>query len=305
MLTELFVRNLASTIVVHGGTDVPTPGTIQTLTVKEANGIFPVVRRGEAQFHFKDRDPECGDEIFRCIETEGAHWTVIRGAENSLTVPHSRGFTIRQVTTSEFFQRLGAGSTTDQCNVVTVCGADPSGTEPADEAIMQALSYGPAYLPSGTYSIRHPLNLNPGSVLLSFGNAVIKPTRDFAGDAAIELVDGSGITRLEHLTLDGSNLAAGTSIYGIFSETRQLEAELRSIRISSFPNSGIIASGNGWFLERISCIRNFGSGFEISLSNSPLIGCRAIGNSRYGFIGANPDQLGGCISTDNRLGDRA
>src|SRR5690348_10281362 len=97
MLTELLVRNLASTKVIHGAMDAPPPGTEQTITVEESDGSFPVVRRGEAQFHFKDRDPDRSEELFRCIETNGNHWTVIRGAEDTVPVSHAIKFSIRQI----------------------------------------------------------------------------------------------------------------------------------------------------------------------------------------------------------------
>lgn len=303
MLTELLIRNLASTKVIHGAMDAPMSGVEQTITVEESDGIFPVVRRGEAQFHFKDRNPDCGDEIFRCIETDGAHWTVIRGAEDTPTIAHAMKFSIRQVLTAGFFQRLGAGSTTELVNAVSVFDADPSGVIPSATAIVQALDSGPVYLPSGTYALQHPLNLLPGHVLMSFGNVVLRPTRDFGGDAAIEFVDGPGITRLENVTLDGSDLPAGTSVYGIFAETKRLEGELRSVQITGFPNSGMIASGTGWHLDRVTCRRNHGSGFELSMPHSPLVGCRAIENSRYGYVGANREQLIGCVSYGNKLGD--
>lgn len=305
MLTELLVSNLANTRVIHGAMDSPMSGVEQTITVEESDGIFPVVRRGEAQFHFKDRDPSRGAELFRCIETNENHWTVIRGAEDTPTVAHDMKFTIRQVLTAGFFQRLGAGSTTELVNAVSVFGADPSGNAPSAVAISQALDSGPVYLPTGIYSIQHPINLLPGHVLISFGNVVIRPTRDFTGEAAIEFVDGVGRTRLDNVTLDGSSLPAGTDVYGFFAETKQLEGELRNVRITGFSNSGVIASGDGWMLDRVTCRRNHGSGFELMMPNTLLLGCRAIENDRYGFVGGNPDQLVGCISKGNKLGDRA
>lgn len=304
MLTELIVSNLASTKVIHGAMDAPASGVEQTITVEESYGLFPQVRRGEAQFHFKDRDPTRNAELFRCVETDGKHWSVIRGADDTPTLPHDIKFMIRQVLPAVFFQRLGAGSTTELVNAVSVFGADPSGEELSAVAISRALDSGPVYLPTGTYAIQHPINLLPGQVLISFGNVVIKPTRDFTGESAIEFVDGPGTTRLENVTLDGSALPAGTDVYGIFAETKRLEGELRSIRVTGFSNSGVIASGDGWMLDRVSCIRNHGSGFELMMPNTLLLGCRAVENARYGFIGGNPDQLIGCISKGNKLGDR-
>lgn len=302
MLIELFETNLASTVVISGGMSAPEAGTIETLTVSEANGIFPVVRRGIAQFHFKDRDPEYGEEIFCCIETNGNHWLVIRGAGNTRPIPHGRKFMIRQVITAEFFQRLGGGSTTDLVNPVTVYGADNTGNEAASEAISAALESGPTYLPRGVYRLDKPLNLVPGNVLISFADAILRPGASFRGDAAIELVDGLGAIRLEGLILDGSELNVGHETYGIFAETQQLEAEVRSIRIRSFPLSGAILSGFGWQLDRVTCRENFHSGFELNISDSLLIGCRAVRNAKYGFTG-HCERLIGCYARDNQLGD--
>ncbi|HEV2174261.1 MAG TPA: hypothetical protein VGR71_11875 [Nitrospira sp.] len=303
MLIEQFVANLASTTVISGGMGTPASGEIETLTVREANEIFPVVRLGVSQFHFKDRDPEYGEEIFACIATDGNNWTVIRGAENTRPVAHARKFTIRQVITSEFLRSLGGGSTTELVNAVTVCGADSTGETLSGVAISRALDSGPVYLPSGIYRIQTPINMLSGQVMLSFGNAVIRPTSDFTGDSALELVDGNGAIRLENVSLDGSELGAGTDIYGVFAETRRVEAELRNVRISAFPNSGIIASGNGWMVDRVTCMRNHGSGFELNINESLLFGCRAVGNARYGFTGAYQNQLISCLARDNKLGD--
>lgn len=303
MRTELIVSNLASTIVTHGGMGAPESGTIETLTVAEANGIFPIVHRDAEQFHFKDRDPACSEEIFRCIETNEERWIVIRGAEGTRTVSHARKFSIRQTITAEFLQRLGGGSTTEIVNAVTVCGADNTGETATSTALTNALSEGPTFLPSGVYRLDSQLNLLPGSVLISFGNAILYPDSSFSGDAVIELIDGEIPSRVENIRLDGSDLGAGTDVYGIFAETRKLEAELRNIRISGFPNSGVIASGTSWSFDRVYCDRNFGSGFELNLTASLMIGCRASGNSRYGYVGSYRDQQLGCYAFNNRITD--
>src|SRR5882724_5853689 len=173
MLTELFAANLARTTVVSGGMSSPNSGAIETLTVEEADGVFPVIREGVEQLHFKDRNPKHGEEIFCCIATDGNHWQVIRGAEGTVPVHHDRRFTIRQVLTAEFLQRLGMGSTTELCNAVTGFGADPTGQTLSGTAISQALDSGPVYLPTGIYSIQLPINMLPGQSIISFGNAVI------------------------------------------------------------------------------------------------------------------------------------
>lgn len=303
MLTELFVSNLAHTTVTHGGMSEPAPGTIETLTVSESDGIFPVVRRGFEQFHFKDRDPEAAGEIFRCIGTDGSHWTVVRGAEGTRPVSHGRKFTIRQVITSEFLQRLGSGSTTELVNAVTVFGADPTCEMDSGTALVQALASGPVYLTTGVYRIDAPLNLLPGSVLISFGHAIIRPSSRFSGDAAVEIIDGDLPVRLENITLDGTELGAGSDICGVYAETEEIEAELRNVRITGFPSGGAIISGAGWLLDRVTAQRNYGCGFELNITDSLALGCRALHNSSYGFSGYYQDQLIGCLSRGNRLGD--
>lgn len=302
MLTERFISNLASTTVVNGGMQASPPETLETVTVEEADGIFPSIRYGEEQFHFKDRNPRHGGEIFTCIGTDDNHWQVVRGAEGTIPVSHDRRFTIRQVMTAEFLQRLGMGSTTELCNAVTGFGADSTGETLSGAAISQALDSGPVYLPTGIYSIQLPINMLPGQSMISFGNAVIRPTADFEGDTAIELIEGAGVTRLDSITLDGSELPAGSDAYGIFAETKVLEAELRRVRIYGFSNSGMIASGTGWMLERVTSSRNFGSGYELDIDESLLLGCRALENNRYGFTGIYREQVG-CLSKGNKLGD--
>lgn len=304
MLTELFVRNLASTVVVTGGMSAVSSDTVETLTVEESDGIFPVVREGHEQFHFKDQNPKHGEEIFSCVATNGNHWKVIRGAEGSTPVQHDRRFAIRQVITSEFLQRLGDGSTTELCNLVTGFNADPTGRTLVDDAFEEALESGPVYLPTGRYRISRPINIHPGQVLMSFGHPIIKPIASFGGDAAIELLDGSGSTRLENVELDGSDLGAGTDIYGIFAETRMLDAEVRHVRITGFSNSGMILSGRSVMLDRVNCSGNFGSGFELNLEDSVMFACRSIDNKRYGFVGSYQiANMIGCVSRNNKLGN--
>jgi hypothetical protein len=301
MLTELFVSNLASTIVVAGGMSSPEPGTQETLTVSESNGIFPVVHRGVEQFHFKDRNPANGDEIFRCIETDREHWTVIRGAEETRTVAHGRRFSIRQVTTAGFFQRLGMGSTTELLNAVTVGSIDRTGGEDAGARLSSLLTVGPVYLPTGRYLLKQPLNVPPGAVMISYGDPILAVDPHFSAQAAIELIDGRSRVLLEGFTLDGSRLGAGMEVCGILCEASRLETELRSLRILGFPSDGLITSGNDYTLERVFSNNNHGDGFVI-LDEALLIGCRATGNTGYGFD-ATDATLIGCRASDNRKGD--
>ncbi len=297
MLTELFVANLASTIVTAGGMTVPSPGTTETFIVSESDGSFPIVRHGQEQFHFKDSDPDYGSEIMCCIETDENRWLVVRGAEGSTPIAHTRKFHVRGVITSEFLSRLGDGSTTELVNASTVFGADRTGEADASDSLMSALAAGPVYLPSGTYRLAKPLAILPGDVLFSFGRVVIRPDSSLTGLAAIEIADSVEPIRLENFTLNGSLLGAGTSLTGIFARLSN-SLELRNIRIFGFPGNGLVGSGSDWMIDRVQCRSNFGNGFVLELADSLLFGCRAIGNRECGFdVGDTP--LISCYARNN------
>lgn len=301
MYTELFIGNLSSTTVTQGGMSSPKSGTEETLTVSAEDGVFPAVRRNVEQFHFKDANPEKGGEIFRCIETDNNHWAVIRGAEGTRPVVHDRGFTVRQVVTAGFYQRLGMGSTTELLNAVSVFGIDRTGSEDAGAPLSTALSAGPVYLPTGDYLLKSPLNVPPGAVLLSFGSPTLVADSGLDADAAIELIEDSSHTRLENFTLDGSRLGAGTEVCGILSAATELDVELRGLRINGFPGEGIVGSGCNYVLERVSSNGNYSDGFVL-VDGGLLIGCRAIGNAGYGYD-IDDGKLIGCIASGNRKGD--
>jgi len=98
---EVFT-DLAQGTVTSGGTGAPAAGAVETWTVTAVTA-FPAAAAGATQFHVAD--PALNSEIIAvtvCPGGTGAgqSWTVTRGAEGTVPVPHSGGFTVVQVTTS-------------------------------------------------------------------------------------------------------------------------------------------------------------------------------------------------------------
>ncbi len=98
---EIFA-NTPTTTVASGGTDAPSPGTVQTWTVSSSAG-FPAAATGTSQFHVAD--PATGEtgEMILVSNVAGTTWTVTRGVESTTPVAHNTGFTIYQVTTAGVF----------------------------------------------------------------------------------------------------------------------------------------------------------------------------------------------------------
>jgi hypothetical protein len=98
---EVFT-DLAQGTVTSGGTTAPAAGTAETWTVTAVTA-FPAAAAGATQFHVAD--PVLNSEIIAVTACPGGtgagqSWTVTRGAEGTVPVPHSGGFTVVQVTTS-------------------------------------------------------------------------------------------------------------------------------------------------------------------------------------------------------------
>ena len=99
MATELFNANRATTTVSSGGTDAPSGGTQETLTVA-SSAMFGAAATGVSQFHVAD--PAAPSEMIAVTNVSGTTWTVTRGAESTTPVAHAPGFTVYQVTTTGF-----------------------------------------------------------------------------------------------------------------------------------------------------------------------------------------------------------
>jgi hypothetical protein len=190
--------NLPSAVVTSGGTTAPVSGTTETWTVL-SSAAFPAVSASAlpaTQVHVADI--ALNAELITVTNISGTTWTVTRGAEGTVPVPHSLPFTACQVTSAGVLTAFQAayGHAPDWLNVVTMYGADPSGTADSSAAIQAAITSaqaygGTVYFPAGTYysastplSVTAPMRLTgtSGSVLrfagsggINFGNSYISP----------------------------------------------------------------------------------------------------------------------------------
>lgn len=164
MPQELYANN-PTTTVTAGGTG--TPGT-ETWTVA-SSAAFPAASNSAAlptQFHVAD--PALPGELMTVTNVSGTTWSVTRGAEGTTAVPHTAGFTVRQVVSSGALVQLR--DRVDWYNVVTMFGADPTGAADSATAIQNAISAaagsaatgGVVYFPAGTYSVGTTLQLLAG-----------------------------------------------------------------------------------------------------------------------------------------------
>jgi hypothetical protein len=90
---EVYADN-PSTLVSSGGSTAPVAGTVETWTVV-SSASFPAVELGATQFHVAD--PAQPSEVITVQNVSGTTWTVARGADNTIPVIHTSGFTVVQV----------------------------------------------------------------------------------------------------------------------------------------------------------------------------------------------------------------
>lgn len=167
---ELYA-NSPSTTVSSGGTDTPASGTSETITVASSTG-FPAASNTAAlptQFHVAD--PAAPTELIAVTNVSGTTWTIIRGAESTIPVAHTAGYTVQQVVSAGAFTQLRDRDSS--FNAVTMFGADPTGTVDSTAAIQATINaagavtagtYGAGTLvngavvriPAGTYKVTPP-----------------------------------------------------------------------------------------------------------------------------------------------------
>lgn len=212
---EVFA-NQAATTVVSGGTGAPVSGTIETWTVASSVS-FPAASSTATpptQFHVADTATGYITEIIAVTNVSGTTWTVTRGAEGTTPVAHVSGFTIQQVLTEGGLQQL---SRVDWLNVVTMFGADPTGTNDSTTAIQNAINSltngGTVYFPSGAYKISTSLTLLSGVRLTGSGSvsAGIFSTASSIINAGSSLTDRVEIDHL-YLEATGSDVFSGANI---------------------------------------------------------------------------------------------
>ena len=101
MPVELFA-NLPTTTVSSGGTTAPPSGTTEIVdghvlerVPGRVSGATP-----PTEFHVADQAAGKTSEIIAVTNVSGTTWTVTRGAEGTVPVAHSTGFTVYQVVTA-------------------------------------------------------------------------------------------------------------------------------------------------------------------------------------------------------------
>ena len=251
MAYEIFANSPVTTVVT-GGTTAPASGTVEMWTV-QSSALFPAASSSgtpPTQFHVVDTF--LASEVILVTNVSGTTWTVTRGAENTIPIVHNSGFTIFQVATANALTQLRS---TDWLNVVTMFGADNTGTNDTTSIIQGAINDAaigqPVYLPKGTYKTTSPLTLIPGTVLLGdsawdisvFGDSgtVIKPSSGFSGTEVIYMPDvGSVNTQgmiLRDFAIDGSSLSVTAD--GIRAYGPVIKTSIQNIAIGSCTGWGI------------------------------------------------------------------
>lgn len=222
MAVEAFA-NLPTTTVLSGGTTAPASGTTETWTVSSSSS-FPAASSSATpptQFHVTDA--AANSEIIAVTNVSGATWTVTRGAESTTPVVHQAGFTVYQAITAGALNQLAR---VDWLNVVTVFGADPTGSADATSIINTAIASLPAsggvvYFPAGTYKTTggHNVPLNVSVV----GDGKNATTFNFRGTSTYCFFNGSltgganppnMLGRFSGFTISGQSGGNGTGPFG-------------------------------------------------------------------------------------------
>lgn len=159
--------NTPSTTVSSGGTDAPSSGTVETWTVASSSSFAAASSTATPPTQFHAADAGLPGEVFAVTNISGTSWTVTRGAEGTIPVAHTAGFTVVQV---ESAGALAGLARTDWLNAAVMWGADPTGTADSTADIQTALNVAgpgqPVYLPSGIYKTTAPITIPPGGVLI-------------------------------------------------------------------------------------------------------------------------------------------
>jgi hypothetical protein len=125
------ITNLGQGTVTTGGTTAPVAGTSESWTIS-ATVAFPAVSvAGGTQFRFVD--PALPGEIMIGTSAPGGtgagqSWTVTRGAEGTVPVSHTAGFTINEAVTAGFLSRLAQGQADGTGQVALVYSTAAGGT---------------------------------------------------------------------------------------------------------------------------------------------------------------------------------
>ena len=260
MALEVFA-NQPSTTVSSGGTDAPASGTVETWTVASSSE-FPAASSSATpptQFHVADALASASSELITVTNISGSTWTVSRGAEGTTPVTHVAGFTIYQVVTAGGMQQA---SRVDWLNVVTMFGADPTGTADSTAAIQAAADALPAeggvvYLPAGTFKVESTVTVTQAGVyfqgdgrwatIINYTGSgdcirMYSTTSYQPGDTA-----GGGLLGL---TIDGTSASAGAAGFHI-GDIYNLEFDCGVRSFQGTGSKGAWLDNNYYFAEQM------------------------------------------------------
>jgi len=220
MPVELFV-NEATTTVTSGGTTAPAAGTSESWTPATTTGFPTVSPAAVPPTQFRIKDPAQPTEKIIVTDSRTTPWTVTRGAEGTTPVAHLSGFTIGHVLTAGALGSFLQLSQESRLNVVTMFGADLTGTTDSTTAINNAIAQvianggGVLYFPAGTYRVNSSLSAItiPGVRVVGDGRWISVIKFYGSGDCFRMYFSGSSSTQgggFEAFTLDGTN-ATGTA----------------------------------------------------------------------------------------------
>jgi hypothetical protein len=189
---EVFANQPTATVTSGGGT-APASGTVETWTASSWAG-FAQATTNSTQYHIYDTTTGKSTELILVQNTSGTSATVVRGAEGTTPVAHSAPFQVTQAITAGALAQL---QVTDWINVVTMFGADPTGTADSTTAIQTAIGALPAhggviYFPAGVYSCSGALTVDQSYVTLmgdgyGFATQITVPSGTISRTAAIIL----------------------------------------------------------------------------------------------------------------------
>jgi lysophospholipase L1-like esterase len=109
MALEIFA-NLSQTTVTSGGGSAPSAGTQETWTVNSSASFLAASSSAAAPTKFHVTDAQEPDELIAVINVSGTTWTVIRGVQGTVPIPHAAGFTVYQPFTAGWANKIGTGA---------------------------------------------------------------------------------------------------------------------------------------------------------------------------------------------------